>query len=269
MGMQARGCSWPPILLVPIRRWVRPLLWAPTVRRAGDYILVMNCVYRLAPQAAWEAAVASGLPYEGGQLDTDSGFIHLSTHAQASATAALYFKGAADTMLLTVNVEHLPPDTLKWEPVAHRDDGDLLPHLYCHLPLEAVTEAVLLQLNDASEPQLPPPAEAAPLVDAGVTDGRPASRWRLDGMRIVVTGSTKGIGKAVASELLGLGASVLVHSRSAADVQQLVDEWRVLHSPGRVHGFAADVSSAEGRQLLITYTANLWGGTLVSNRNRA
>ena len=62
-------------------------------------------------------------------------------------------------------------------------------------------------------------------------------------MRIIVTGSTKGIGKAVASELLGLGASVLVHSRSAADVQLLVDEWRVTHNPERVHGFAADVSS--------------------------
>ena len=134
--------------------------------------------------------------------------------------------GAADTMLLTVDVEKLPGDTLKWEPVAHRDDGDLLPHLFAALPLESVTTAALLELNEAGEPQLPPPAEAAPAVDAGIGEGRPASRWRLDGMRVVVTGSTKGIGKAVASELLGLGASVLIHSRSAADVQALVDEWR-------------------------------------------
>jgi uncharacterized protein (DUF952 family) len=227
----------------------------------------MNSVYRLAPQAAWEAAVASGQPYEGGQLDTDSGFIHLSTHAQAGETAAMFFKGAADTMLLTVDVGKLPPDTLKWEPVAHRDDGDLLPHLYSSLPLDSVTEAVLLQLNEAGEPQLPPPTEAAPPVDAGVGEGRPTSRWRLDGMRVIVTGSTKGIGKAVASELLGLGASVLVHSRSAADVQQQVDEWRAVHGPERVHGFAADVSSPGGRQLLIAYTANLWGGKLVSWTN--
>jgi Tropinone reductase 1 len=86
-------------------------------------------------------------------------------------------------------------------------------------------------------------------------------------MRVIVTGSTKGIGKAVASELLGLGASVLVHSRSAADVQQQVDEWRAVHGPERVHGFAADVSSPGGRQLLIAYTANLWGGKLVSWTN--
>eukprot|EP01046_Picozoa_sp_COSAG06_P005494 COSAG06_NODE_246_length_19169_cov_28.627950_2_plen_89_part_00 len=33
-------------------------------------------------------------------------------------------------MLLTVDVEKLPGDTLKWEPVAHHDDGDLLPHLF-------------------------------------------------------------------------------------------------------------------------------------------
>jgi hypothetical protein len=168
--------------------------------------------------------------------------------------------GAADTMLLTVDVEKLPGDTLKWEPVAHRDDGDLLPHLFAALPLESVTTAALLELNEAGEPQLPPPAEAAPAVDAGIGEGRPASRWRLDGMRVVVTGSTKGICKAVASELLGLGASVLIHSRSAADVQALVDEWRGAH--GRVHGFAADVSSPGGRQLLIAYVANLWAGKL-------
>ena len=42
----------------------------------------MNCVYRLAPKADWEAAVASGAAYTGGQLDKDSGYIHLSTHSQ-------------------------------------------------------------------------------------------------------------------------------------------------------------------------------------------
>ena len=177
------------------------------------------------------------------------------------STAALYFKGAADTMLLTVDVEKLPGDTLKWDPVQLRE-LDLLPHLYAALPLESVTSAVLLKLNEVGEPQLPPPAEAAPVVDAGIGKGRPASRWRLDGMRVVVTGSTKGIGKAVASELLGLGASVLIHSRSATDVQALVDEWRAVHGPERVHGFVADVSDPCGRQLLIAHVANLWGGKL-------
>ena len=75
----------------------------------------MNCVYRLAPAASWDEAKASGAAYKGGQLDADSSFIHPNTWSQAAETAALYFKGAADTMLLTVDVSKLPPGTLKWE----------------------------------------------------------------------------------------------------------------------------------------------------------
>ena len=107
------------------------------------------------------------------------------------------------------------------------------------------------------------PASSSP-IDAGVGEGRPTSHWRLDGMRVVITGSTKGIGKAVASELLGLGARVLIHSRSAKDVASRVGEWRAEHGAERVHGYAADISAPERRQLLISYVTNLWGRKLVS-----
>eukprot|EP00283_Hemiselmis_rufescens_P026291 CAMPEP_0173453964 /NCGR_PEP_ID=MMETSP1357-20121228/51561_1 /TAXON_ID=77926 /ORGANISM="Hemiselmis rufescens, Strain PCC563" /LENGTH=48 /DNA_ID= /DNA_START= /DNA_END= /DNA_ORIENTATION= len=44
------------------------------------------------------------------------------------------------------------------------------------------------------------------------------NRWKLTGKRVVVTGSTKGIGLAIATEMLGLGATVMVVSRNAEEV---------------------------------------------------
>ena len=50
-----------------------------------------------------------------------------------------------------------------------------------------------------------------------------SSRWRLDGYRVLVTGSTKGIGYATAAELIGLGAKVMVNGRNSAEVAAAVD----------------------------------------------
>ena len=61
---------------------------------------------------------------------------------QAQETAKLFFKGQADTVLLTVDVSALPAGALKWEPVSQRND--LLPHLFCSLPVAAVTSEALM-----------------------------------------------------------------------------------------------------------------------------
>jgi Tropinone reductase 1 len=65
-------------------------------------------------------------------------------------------------------------------------------------------------------------------------------RWSLEGMQALVTGGTKGIGKAVVEELSALGASVMVVARNPEGLQQLAAEGLV------VEGIAADVSTAEG-----------------------
>lgn len=235
--------------------------WSPTTRPTTLATAAMSTtvVYRLAKSADWEAAKASGEDYKGAQLDFDSGFVHLSTGIQAQETAQLFFKGQADTMLLTVDVAKLPAGALKWEPVAHR--SDLLPHLFAALPLAAVTEAVLMELNAAGEPIMPagfytpPPAPSKPA--AG-----PGAHWRMDGQRVLVTGSTKGIGRTTAVELLELGASVFISSRSEADVTATVSELRATYGDERVHGCAADVSAAAGRQLLVAACATVWCGAL-------
>lgn len=37
------------------------------------------------------------------------------------------------------------------------------------------------------------------------------NRWRLDGQTALITGASAGIGLAIARELLGFGADVLMH----------------------------------------------------------
>jgi tropinone reductase I len=91
------------------------------------------------------------------------------------------------------------------------------------------------------------------------------ARWRLDGRRAVVTGATKGIGRAVAEELCGLGAEVLIVARDEGGVGRAVGEMR--GQSFREHGVAADVGLDEGRRSVANAAAGLLGGAdiLVNN----
>jgi len=61
----------------------------------------------------------------------------------------------------------------------------------------------------------------------------------LHGTRALVTGSTRGIGRAIARKLLDEGASVIVHGRRPDTVDPAVAE---LSDHGEVRGIAADLS---------------------------
>lgn len=69
-------------------------------------------------------------------------------------------------------------------------------------------------------------------------------RWRLDGMRALVTGGTKGIGLAITKEFLELGAEVAVVARK--DVSWLAPLAAAAEA-GRLRTVVADVSTAAGR----------------------
>lgn len=66
---------------------------------------------------------------------------------------------------------------------------------------------------------------------------------QLQGKRALVTGSTAGIGFAIAAALLAEGASVIVNGRTEAGVQKAL---RRLEGDGKVTGIAADVATKEG-----------------------
>ncbi len=80
----------------------------------------------------------------------------------------------------------------------------------------------------------------------------------LAGKRALVTGSTLGIGRAVAEALLAEGADVVINGREQTRVDGVVDELKKLgHAQGvikgTISGIAADLSSAHGAALLIDH----------------
>ncbi|MAF49401.1 MAG: SDR family NAD(P)-dependent oxidoreductase [Rhodospirillales bacterium] len=73
----------------------------------------------------------------------------------------------------------------------------------------------------------------------------------LSGKRALVTGSTLGIGRAIAEALLREGASVIINGRDGDRVAEVAAE---LSSLGEVVGIAADMSGAGGAEALIEKT---------------
>lgn len=73
----------------------------------------------------------------------------------------------------------------------------------------------------------------------------------LRGKRAVVTGSTAGIGLAIAKGLAGAGAEVVVNGRTAARTTAAAEEIRAGLPAAKVLTVAADVGTAEGCATLV------------------
>jgi uncharacterized protein (DUF952 family) len=99
-------------------------------------------IYKICEDVLWDEAEHAGV-FRGAPVDARDGFIHFSSATQVRATAAKYFAGADNLMLIAVDADALG-DALKWE---LSRDGDLFPHLYGELPLAAVLWARPLPLG--------------------------------------------------------------------------------------------------------------------------
>ncbi|MDB5092525.1 MAG: dehydrogenase, short-chain alcohol dehydrogenase like protein, partial [Candidatus Eremiobacteraeota bacterium] len=73
----------------------------------------------------------------------------------------------------------------------------------------------------------------------------------LHGRLALVTGSTAGIGRAIADGLAAAGAAVIVNGRSQARVDQAVAAVRAAVPGATVHGVAADLGTAEGAAAVV------------------
>src|SRR6516225_2720152 len=83
---------------------------------------------------------------------------------------------------------------------------------------------------------------------------------RVQGQHTVVTGATRGIGRAVAAELAGRGARLTVVGRSADSVTAVADELGA-------HGVAADLAEVSQIDELVAKAVDAQGpiGVLVNN----
>lgn len=84
------------------------------------------------------------------------------------------------------------------------------------------------------------------------------SNWTLQHKKALITGGTKGIGKAVAEEFLQLCADVLFTARHADEVAAMEAEWKARYPQAQVKGMVADVSSEADRQKVHDWIAENW-----------
>jgi NAD(P)-dependent dehydrogenase (short-subunit alcohol dehydrogenase family) len=74
---------------------------------------------------------------------------------------------------------------------------------------------------------------------------------QLEGKRALVTGSTAGIGFAIATALAKEGAQVTVNGRTKQRVDEALDKLRASGNHANVNGLAADLGTAEGARAAI------------------
>ena len=78
-------------------------------------------------------------------------------------------------------------------------------------------------------------------------------------MNIVITGSTKGIGKALANKFLGFGDKVVITSRSNEAVKEAIDEFGKKFEIEKFFGFACDVTDAQQVDSLVKFAKDKMG----------
>jgi len=90
-------------------------------------------IYKIFRATEWAALQAEGQTL-GAPVDLADGYVHFSTAAQATETAAKHFAGEDGLVLLALEADALG-DALRWEPSR---GGALFPHLYRALRLSDV-----------------------------------------------------------------------------------------------------------------------------------
>ncbi|KAH0861477.1 hypothetical protein HID58_089738 [Brassica napus] len=85
-------------------------------------------------------------------------------------------------------------------------------------------------------------------------------RWSLAGKAALVTGGTRGIGRAIVEELARLGAKVHTCSRNQEELKACLDDWK---SNGLVvSGSVCDASDRDQREKLIQEVSSAFSGKL-------
>lgn len=89
----------------------------------------------------------------------------------------------------------------------------------------------------------------------------------LDGRSVIVTGASRGIGRAIAAAFLAEGAHVLIAARGAAALEATAAALRGASTGSHVATVAADVTTPDGAQAVLDGAISAFGGVgiLVNN----
>ena len=81
--------------------------------------------------------------------------------------------------------------------------------------------------------------------------------WSLKNKKALITGGTKGIGKAIMDEFLNLGSDVFIIARNKKDIDAIIKEKKF--AGYNISGLALDVTSVADRKKLFRHVEKLWG----------
>jgi len=102
----------------------------------------MTLIFKIVGESEWRAARSAAV-FLGAAIDRADGYIHFSAADQVEETAAKWFAGQDDLVLVAVDAEALGA-ALRWEPSR---GGALFPHLYGVLSLSQVAWSRPLKLG--------------------------------------------------------------------------------------------------------------------------
>jgi len=85
------------------------------------------------------------------------------------------------------------------------------------------------------------------------------SLFDLTGQVAVITGSSRGIGRAIAERMAEHGAHVVISSRKADACNEVVKAIEAKHGPGRAVAIPANISAKADLEKLVSETRRHWG----------
>jgi uncharacterized protein (DUF952 family) len=107
-------------------------------------------IFKICTIEDWAIADMMGV-FAGSEADLADGFIHFSSDETIETTAAKYFAGQDDLLLIAVEPEKLG-NLLRWEPAR---DGSLFPHLYGTLDPGITTWVIPMPIGESGVHVLP------------------------------------------------------------------------------------------------------------------